>query len=146
MKSGKELHFFHKSVRIFLKSTVLSTFAKIFRIPFNEVCYKHKLIANSKEIKHPNDAKSFGPCSSITSWVSEEKQTGFVIRWILKNGVLKVFHTIISDNEFKLFMSFTNKKGVEVCAIKVYDRHPFTEKDICNIKKQKEYQYLNGKM
>jgi hypothetical protein len=129
------VHFFDKDVRIFLNSSVLKVFSKLFRIPFNQVTYKHKLIANQSKKIHANDSKEFGPCYSITSW--SEKDHTFTIRWYLAKGILKVVHSITEKDEFKMDMTFYTK-GKEFKTFKVYDRYNFRPQDLKYIRNHPE--------
>lgn len=124
----KSLHFFEKNVTIFLSSTILKLISLVTRVEFDRVRYSHKLTANGKEKAHPDDEKRFGPCTSRTSWeTGVGNREGLMIRWYLSNGLLKVFHFVNGKGELEAHLEFTDHKGHSVSAIKVYDRHPFTE-------------------
>jgi hypothetical protein len=140
MKDGKILHFFDKNVRIYLNSKVLSLFASILNIPFNEVLYSHKLIANGVSKSYENDKKDFGPCSSRTTY--EDGKDIMTIRWYMNGGILKATHYLTDNNELKMDMVFTNKDGQETGAFKIYDRVDFTENDHKYIGDCKEKAFL----
>jgi hypothetical protein len=146
LPTGAKVHLFDKKVKIFLNSKFLSALS--FFIPINQVNYSHKLVANGNVQKHSDDQKQFGPSSSKTLWTSEDDDktsTGtFTIRWYLSKGLLKVTHTVTDNDEFKLFLSFTNHKGETFEAYKVYDRHPLVGEHAEYIKNSKEFSNVNG--
>lgn len=124
---GGEMNFVDKDVKISLANKIVKVLSAITRIEFDKVHYAHKLTCNGKEVKHEDDEKRFGPCLSRTSWETE----GFVIRWYLANGLLKVSHSVNPQGNFMMVMTFTD--GVsqkETTATKVYRRGKPTPEDL----------------
>ena len=126
--SGKKVHFFKKNVHIYLDSGFLKIISALIRIPFNQITYECEMIADTKKVQHPDDAKQFGECSSVTSWVEKDGRSKFVIRWYLKQGLLKVHH-VVKQNKLFAYLSFTDRAGKETTSMKVYDKTPFRPTD-----------------
>jgi hypothetical protein len=138
--TGEKIHIFQKNVKIFLDLYILKGLSFLFNVPYNKIEYSHVLVANGKDVQHPDDNKKLGACSSRTTWLAEEKV--FVIRWYLSNGLLKVRHSL-KNAEFRAELHFTDKNGKVSISTKVYDRIPFTEEDISYMKSHDHKQYLN---
>lgn len=138
--NDKKIHYIEKNVRIFLNSQFLSTISYWLSIPFNEVQYKHILLANGQAVQHADDAKQFGPCTSRTVWTDE----GFTIRWYLSAGLLKVTHQVLNNNtELHVKLHFTNHDNVTTVSTKIYDRQPWRPTDLEYIQHNAHAQYLN---
>jgi hypothetical protein len=141
----KKLHYFDKKVTIYLDSLFIKAISFITRIEFDKVKYSHRLIANQKTKSHEPDEKKFGECKSITSWedkyeIDNKVVSGFTIRWILKNGILKVFHFINEQNKLEVRMDFYNSKtNITSSAKKVYDRHDIPDDELKELKNSQHY-------
>lgn len=118
---GKKINYFEKFVSIYLDSVTLKILSKVLPIEIDRMHYTHKFVANNKEKQHEDDQKRFGPCQSRT--ITEAN--GFIIRWYLKTGVLKVYHFVNPQNQLQVDMEFTSPKKI-VKATKVYDRIEMT--------------------
>lgn len=137
-----QLHFFDKYVKITLNSKFLKG-VSIFWPNVNKVEYKHSLVANKNPKNHRDDQKKFGPCISRTSWESNNQgRVGFMIRWYLKNGLLKVFHYVNQEDQLCVTMYFENKQGETAECVKLYDRVQWTDFDKLYIKSHKYHNKL----
>jgi hypothetical protein len=143
-KTGKSVYFYDISSKIFLVSKILKF------IPFSSVKYSHTIVANKKEIKHLNDEKKFGDCTSRTEQLTGQSHPTFVVRWYLQSGILKVSHIFISDKKdpmkdvFRTDIVFTNKSGESVSSFKIFKRLKLRPKDLKYISKSKYYKYVQG--
>jgi hypothetical protein len=137
-ENGKPLRVFRKDVHIYLESKVLNVMSKLFRIPFDQVRYDCTMVADTKEAHHPDDAKQFGDCTSRTSWVDKNEKSQFVIRWYLKQGLLKVQHALRGDDQLVAQLSFTDRTGKTTTSLKVYDRAPFRPEDLALLRADPE--------
>jgi hypothetical protein len=147
-KSNQEIYKFDITVKIFLNNGFLKLFSPI--IPFSTVKYKHQMVAHKKEVKHPNDKKDFGDCTSRTEWIKDAKNPTFIVRWYLKKGILKVIHTIykhetdIMKDVFTTDLQFTTIDGKVAKSKKVFKRIKLRPKDLKYIRKTKHFKYVKG--
>lgn len=127
-ESAPPLHLVDKRVTIELQQQFLQLVKGL--ADFTKLHYEHKLSANGKEVKHPDDEKGFGPCVSVCSVGPGEGsrcpkgQDVFLIRWYLRRGLLKVFHFVDENDRLHAVLQFhpAAAGGVVVSASKVYER------------------------
>ena len=124
--NDKIVHYFEKFVVIYLDSSVLKLLSALLPIEFDKVRYTHKLVANNQVKAFPDDEKRFGACTARTTWEHDDNREGFMIRWYLKNMILKAFHFVNDKGELQMEMELTDHLGKVTKAIKIYDRTPFT--------------------
>jgi len=130
-QGNHKLHMFDKDVKIFLTNGLVKMLSKMTSIEFDKVDYSHRLTCNGKEVDHKDDEKRFGDCKSRTTWESDMGKQGFVIRWYLNQGLLKVFHYISDQGNFTMVMTFTDGKTQKATsATKVYRKSRPTPEDV----------------
>ena len=136
-------HVLEKDVTIFIQGNLVKIASTLFNTDLTRIHYSHKLKANGKEKMHADDEKQFGDCKSVTLWDSKSDPENFTIRWYVKNGIIKVKHSIVNDC-LVVDMTFTpsdKKKKIETSQ-KVYDRGNLTEEDLLELTKHKFFDML----
>ncbi len=135
-QDNHKVHVFEKNNRMFLDSNGLAALKilTLGHIDFHEIKYNHTFLANGLSQPHPNDAKQFGECQSITTW--NPKLHLFTIRWRLHNGLLIAHHCITARDEFQMIIEFTGAKQEKFSVKKIYERSALTESDL---------EYVRGK-
>jgi hypothetical protein len=140
LADGKtQLHFIQKDVKIWISNEDHSVFSSMSSL-LNEaislvkksVSYKHTMKCNGQPQEWPDDEKEFGPCSSLSSMLTDPndpQHVTFMIEWRLtvndEKAVLKVQHSIDKFDHLIVIMEITDSKGETEKAIKVYKRYPF---------------------